>query len=87
MVFLEKIRLQKQLSHEQLATVADLKVRTVMRVERRNRASLRSLTSIASALEVDISELLREVVLIDNETEDIEDLVFAISTHFFRFRC
>jgi len=53
----QKLRLLKGWSQEQLATVSGLSVRTIQRIEGGDKASLESLKALASVLEVDISDL------------------------------
>ncbi|MFG0517202.1 helix-turn-helix domain-containing protein [Kluyvera intermedia] len=50
-------RLRKAWSQEQLAEVASLSVRTVQRTEKGQKPSLETLSAIASAFEVNVSEL------------------------------
>ncbi|EMF6667215.1 TPA: helix-turn-helix domain-containing protein [Serratia marcescens] len=51
------LRLEKGWSQEQLATVAGLSTRTVQRIENGEQASLETLTAIAAALGVQVSDL------------------------------
>ncbi|EMF4700057.1 helix-turn-helix domain-containing protein [Serratia bockelmannii] len=51
------LRLEKGWSQEQLATIACLSTRTVQRIENGEQASLETLTAIAAALGVQVSDL------------------------------
>ncbi|SVK54127.1 anaerobic benzoate catabolism transcriptional regulator [Acinetobacter baumannii] len=51
------LRLEKGWSQEQLATIAGLSTRTVQRIENGEQASLETLTAIAAALDVQVSDL------------------------------
>ncbi|HID9555871.1 MULTISPECIES: helix-turn-helix domain-containing protein [Serratia] len=51
------LRLEKGWSQEQLAAIASLSTRTVQRIENGEQASLETLTAIAAALGVQISDL------------------------------
>jgi transcriptional regulator with XRE-family HTH domain len=53
----QKLRLRKGWSQEQLATVSGLSVRTIQRIESGENASLESQKALASVLEVEISDL------------------------------
>lgn len=68
-MILKKIREQKKLSQEQLATMSGLNVRTIQRIEAGNKASIESLKSIAAALEVEIQTLEQEITVIDKTTD------------------
>ncbi len=54
---IQKLRLRRGWSQEQLATVSGLSVRTIQRIERGQSASLESLKALAAVFEVDLSEL------------------------------
>jgi len=56
-MLVQKLRLQRGWSQEQLATVSGLSVRTIQRIERGQSASLETLSALASAFEVDVSQL------------------------------
>ncbi|WP_148876537.1 helix-turn-helix domain-containing protein [Serratia marcescens] len=51
------LRLEKGWSQEQLATIAGLSTRTVQRIENGEQASLETLSAIAAALNVQVSDL------------------------------
>ncbi|MBH3141852.1 MULTISPECIES: helix-turn-helix domain-containing protein [Serratia] len=51
------LRLEKGWSQEQLAAIASLSTRTVQRIENGEQASLETLTAIAAALGVQVSDL------------------------------
>ncbi|CAI0801487.1 anaerobic benzoate catabolism transcriptional regulator [Serratia proteamaculans] len=54
---IRQLRLEKGWSQEQLATIAGLSTRTVQRIENGEQASLETLTAIAAALELQVSDL------------------------------
>lgn len=56
-MLIQKLRLQRGWSQEQLAEVSDLSVRTIQRLERGQPGSLESLKSLASVFEIDFSSL------------------------------
>ncbi len=56
-VLIQKLRLQRGWSQEQLAEVSGLSVRTVQRLERGQTGSLESLNALAAVFEIDISRL------------------------------
>ena len=64
-MIIKRIRKQKGWSQEQLAALCGLSLRTIQRVEAGNKASLETLTSLASVLETDISKLTEEIIVID----------------------
>jgi transcriptional regulator with XRE-family HTH domain len=56
-MLIQKLRLQRGWSQEQLADLSGLSVRTIQRLERGQNASVESLKAIASVFEVDFSTL------------------------------
>lgn len=56
-MLIQKLRLQRGWSQEQLAELSGLSVRTIQRVERGQTASAESLKALASVFEVDFSTL------------------------------
>lgn len=59
-MLVQKLRLQRGWSQQQLADLSGLSVRTVQRIERGQGASTESLKSLASVFEIDFSELQTE---------------------------
>lgn len=59
-MLVQKLRLQRGWSQEQLATVSGLSVRTIQRIERGQSASLETLATLASVFEIDVSQLTVE---------------------------
>ena len=53
----QKLRLQRGWSQEQLATVTGLSVRTIQRIERGQPASLESQKALAAVFEIDLAQL------------------------------
>lgn len=56
-MLIQKLRLQRGWSQEQLAAVSGLSVRTVQRLERGQPGSLESMNALAAAFEIDLSHL------------------------------
>jgi transcriptional regulator with XRE-family HTH domain len=56
-MLVQKLRLQKGWSQEQLAELSGVSVRTIQRIERGQSASTESLKSLAAAFDVDFSTL------------------------------
>jgi len=56
-LLIQKLRLQRGWSQEQLAELAGLSVRTIQRIERGHNPSAESLKAVAAVLEVDFAEL------------------------------
>ncbi len=59
-MLVQKLRLQRGWSQQQLADLSGLSVRTVQRIERGQGASTESRKSLASVFEIDFSELQTE---------------------------
>lgn len=56
-MLIQKLRLQRGWSQEQLAEISGLSVRTVQRIERGQAASLETMKALASVFEIDIAQL------------------------------
>ena len=56
-MLIQKLRLQRGWSQEQLADLSGLSVRTIQRLERGQTASVESLKALGAAFEIDFSEL------------------------------
>lgn len=56
-MLLQKLRLQRRWSQQQLAELSDLSVRTIQRIEQGKGASTESLKSLAAVFEIDLSTL------------------------------
>jgi len=56
-MLIQKLRLQRGWSQEQLAELSGLSVRTIQRIERGQTASVESLKALASVFEIDFSAL------------------------------
>ncbi|AUH49599.1 XRE family transcriptional regulator [Chromobacterium sp. ATCC 53434] len=69
-MLIQKLRLQRGWSQQQLADLSGLSVRTVQRIERGQGASVESLKSLASVFEIDFSELHKELAMMDPTTPD-----------------
>ena len=59
-MLIQKLRLQKGWSQEQLAELSGLSVRTIQRIEQGHKASAETLKSLASVFETDFSSLQAE---------------------------
>ncbi|MFB9158597.1 2TM domain-containing protein [Chromobacterium violaceum] len=69
-MLIQKLRLQRGWSQQQLADLSGLSVRTIQRIERGQGASVESLKSLASVFEIDFSELNQEPAMMDPTTPD-----------------
>jgi len=69
-MFIRELRLGKQLSQENLAEICGLSLRTIQRVESGHRVSFSSLRSLASAFEIDVDKLERELYAMVNISDD-----------------
>ena len=58
-MLIQKLRLQRGWSQQQLADLSGLSVRTIQRLEQGHSASVESLKSLAAVFEIDFSELQR----------------------------
>ena len=62
-MLIQKLRLKRGWSQEQLAKASGLNVRTIQRIEAGQPASTETLKSIAAVFEVDFSTLNQETVM------------------------
>lgn len=80
-MLVQKLRLQRGWSQEQLAEVSGLSVRTVQRIERGQPASLETLKALASVFEIDFADLQTQdppmPIAATNSREAEEALAFA----------
>ena len=67
-MLIQKLRLQRGWSQEQLAELSGLSVRTIQRLERGQPASAESLKAVASVFEIDFSQLKDPVMDAPNTT-------------------
>ena len=67
-MLVQKLRLQKGWSQQQLADLSGLSVRTIQRIERGQPASAETLKSLASVFEIDFSTLSSEPAMPDTPT-------------------
>nr|WP_210323892.1 2TM domain-containing protein [Agrobacterium sp. AGB01] len=79
---IQKLRLQRGWSQEQLATISGLSTRTIQRLERGQPASLETMNTLAAVFEVDLSQLTdqKEAEMpnyVANHTEAEEAIAFA----------
>ena len=82
-MILKQLRIGRYLSQEQLAQMSGLNVRTIQRIESGQNASLESLKSLASALEVDIETLNQETFTMDKDTAGWQNLPLWLKCWFF----
>jgi len=81
-MILKRLRENRKWSQEQLAIMAGLSVRTIQRIERGQSASLESLKSLASVLEISISTLEQEIFMIDKTSEKWKSLPLLFRLNF-----
>lgn len=81
-MILKRLRENKEWSQDQLATMAGLNVRTIQRIESGKKASLESLKSLASVLEVTISTLEQEIAVIDKSSKKWQELPLLFRLNF-----
>ena len=81
-MILKELRLSRHLSQEQLAQMSGLNVRTIQRIESGHNASIESLKCLASALEVEISTLQQETLMIDKSSENWKNLPLFLKIWF-----
>ena len=59
-MLIQKLRLQRGWSQEQLATISGLNTRTIQRIERGQAPSLETSKTLASIFEIDVSQLTEQ---------------------------
>src|SRR5476649_1984978 len=69
-MLIQKLRLQRGWSQEQLAEISGLSVRTIQRIERGQTASVESLKSLGAAFEIDFSAL-KEPDMLTTENQSL----------------
>lgn len=69
-MLVQKLRLQKGWSQQQLADLSGLSVRTIQRIEQGQVASMESLKSLASVFEIDFSTLQESAVYTPSPASD-----------------
>jgi len=82
-MILKQLRLSRHLSQEQLAQISGLNVRTIQRIESGSNASIESLKCLASALNVEISTLKQEKLVIDKQSDNWKTLPLILKAWFF----
>lgn len=79
-MLIQKLRLQRGWSQEQLAHLSGLSVRTIQRIENGQTPSIESLKSLASVFEMDFSELRdNDMTLADQATGITQDEELALN--------
>lgn len=81
-MLIQKLRLQRGWSQEQLATISGLSARTIQRIERGQTPSLETLKALAAIFEIDVSQLTEQdqkdmPITATNITEAEETVAFA----------
>jgi len=72
-MLIQKLRLQRGWSQEQLADISGLSTRTIQRLERGAAPSLESLKALGAAFEVDLSTLREPAMTNANPTTNLTD--------------
>ena len=73
-MLIQKYRLQRGWSQEQLAEVSGLSTRTIQRLERGQPASLESLKALASVFEIDLKDLQEPEMNADQTDPRVKDV-------------
>jgi len=81
-MILKELRISKHLSQEQLAQMSGLNVRTIQRIESGSNASVESLKCLAAVLEVDVSTLNQEKLMIDKTSDNWKTLPLLLKCWF-----
>lgn len=84
-MLVQKLRLQRGWSQQQLAELSGLSVRTIQRIESGQAASAETLKSLASVFEIDFSQLNTEPAMQLNTPSSIEEQL-ALS-HVRKIKC
>lgn len=69
-MIIQKLRVDRGWSQEELAAHSGLSVRTIQRIENGKRASLESLKCLAAVFETQVSELIQEIPMNDTQTSN-----------------
>ena len=69
-MIIQKLRVDKGWSQEELAAHSGLSVRTIQRIENGKRASLESLKCLAAVFETQVSDLVEENPMNETQTSD-----------------
>ena len=78
-MLIQKLRLQRGWSQEQLAEVSGLSVRTVQRLERGQTGSLESLKALAAVFEIDLNRLQEPAMDTPNTPDVRPDEALALT--------
>ena len=74
---IKRFRLARGWSQEQLAEICALSVRTIQRLENGDNASLETLSALAAAFEINISELANESQPLTETSQAADDKINA----------
>lgn len=66
-MIVQRLRKKKHWSQEHLATISGLSLRTIQRIEKGQKVSMESLTSLAAVFEIEVRELSQEFMAIDKQ--------------------
>ena len=66
---IKSLRNKHYYSHEQLAHMSGLSLRTIQRLESGQSASLETLKSLAAVFEIDVNTLKGDITVIDEKSE------------------
>lgn len=86
-MILKQLRISRHMTQDQLAQMSGLNVRTIQRIESGHSASLESLKCLASVLEVDVSTLTEERIMIDKKSDNWKRLSPWLKFWFFLNYC
>lgn len=78
-MLIQKLRLQRGWSQEQLAELSGVSVRTIQRLERGQAGSLESLKALAAVFETDFNLLKEPAMAASNPTDGNSDEVLALA--------
>jgi transcriptional regulator with XRE-family HTH domain len=78
-MLIQKLRLQRGWSQEQLAELSGLSVRTIQRLERGQTASLESLKALAAVFEIDLNRLQEPAMDAPRPTDVRPDEALALA--------
>jgi transcriptional regulator with XRE-family HTH domain len=84
-MLIQKLRLKRGWSQQQLAEASGLSVRTIQRIETGHPASIETLKSIAAVFEIDFSTLNPEQTMTSSDAEKQEEEAFRYVRKLRRF--
>ncbi|MDO4698222.1 MAG: 2TM domain-containing protein [Pasteurellaceae bacterium] len=72
-MLIQKLRLQRGWSQEQLAEISGLSVRTIQRLEKGQTGSLETLRALAAVFEIELSQLQQEQTMNEPQTMTVSE--------------